>query len=240
MPSARLAWRASANSLVWASVSRAVRTPSRFDRDLYNGAILQGGPAFASETLIAYEAGYKTQASERFWFSLSAFYNDYDDLRTLEATSPAVYPLEVRNGMEGETYGLEGWGSLTLTDWWRLNAGFATLHKELRLKAGSADVFGVGFAGNDPDYSLSLRSLVDLSARARFDLSARYVDELPAPYVPSYTNIDIRLSYRLTDHLELALLGYNLIDDGRLEFINPSLPPRQNARSFFFSARWRQ
>jgi iron complex outermembrane receptor protein len=239
MPSARLAWRLSENALAWAAVSRAVRTPSRFDRDLINPGILDGGPDFVSERLIAYEVGYRAQPNERFWFSVSTYYNVYDDLRTVEATSPSVFPLQVRNGMHGDTYGLEAWGAYALTDWWRLNAGLSLLHKDLRLDPGSADIFGVDFAGNDPAVQATVRSLMDINRRTEFDVAVRYVGELPSPEVSSYIALDARLGFRLTDHLELSVAGYNLLDEGHIEFINPSLPPRESPRSFFISARWR-
>lgn len=239
MPSARLAWRVSANALIWAAVSRAVRTPSRVDRDLINPGLIEGGPDFVSETLIAYELGYRAQPSGRFWYSVSSFFNVYDELRTLEATTPIVYPLEIRNGMSGQTYGVEAWGSYALADWWRLNGGLSLLQKNLELDAGSADVFGVDFAGNDPEVQATMRSLMDFGARSQFDLAARYVGELPSPRVSAYFSVDARLGYRLTDHLELSVAAYNLLDDEHVEFINPSLPARENPRSFFISARWR-
>lgn len=240
MPSLRLAWRPDASSLVWAAASRAVRTPARFESDLINTGVLAGGPDFISETVIAYELGYRAQASERLWFSVSGYYNVYDDLRTLEATTPLVFPLEVRNGMSGETYGLEAWGSYSLADWWRINAGLNWQQKELDIDPGSADVFGVAFAGNDPELQLSMRSLMNLGERTELDITARYVSELPSPQVDEYVALDARIGFRLSDRLELSIAGANLLDDDdRVEFINPSLRPFEVSRSVFVSARWR-
>lgn len=239
LPNARLAWRPSDDTLLWASISRAVRTPSRFDRDLINTGILEGGPEFHSEEVVAYEAGYRGQPNEAFWFSISAFYNIYDDLRTVEVTNPFVFPLEIRNGMEGETYGVEAWGAFALSDWWRLNWGASWLEKDLALKHDSVDIFGVEFAGNDPRYQVTLRSLMDIGARTDLDVSMRAIDELTDPAVPGYVAVDARVNYQLTDNLDLAISGYNLFDDDHVEFINPSLPANSVLRSFSISARWR-
>jgi iron complex outermembrane receptor protein len=238
MPSARLAWRPSDDALLWLAVSRAVRTPARFDRDLSNPGVFAGGPNFVSEQLVAYELGYRAQVTSRLWLSLSSFYNVYDDLRTVEATGPLVFPLEVRNGMRGETYGLEAWGSYAVTEWWRLNGGVTLLQKDLELRPGSADVFGVNFAGNDPEAQASVRSLMDIGERTQLDLTLRYVDDLPSPSIPSYVTADARIGYRVNDHLELSITGYNLLDD-HVEFINPALPPQEVSSSVFISARWR-
>jgi iron complex outermembrane receptor protein len=112
LPNLRLSWRLPANQLVWAAVSRAVRTPSRLDRDLYTPALINGGPDFTSEDLIAYELGYRAQPTDRFWFSASAYYNVYDKLRTLEATTPAIYPLEIRKWHGGRDLRSGGVGRL--------------------------------------------------------------------------------------------------------------------------------
>ena len=86
-PSGRLQWNLDATQLLWAAVSRAVRTPSRYDHDLvvpsglvdapppfqFPSAYLQGNPDFKAETLIAYEAGYRaalTQAAHRLALAL--------------------------------------------------------------------------------------------------------------------------------------------------------------------------
>lgn len=153
MPDARLTWRASDTSVVWLSAARAVRTPSRFDTELFATNTFAGGAAFVSEDLPAFELGYRGQPLTDLSFSVSAYFNIYDDLRTVEATTPTVFPLMVKNVMDGNTYGAEAWATYAATDWWRLKAGANVLRKELHLKPGSRDFFGVRFAGNDPSSS---------------------------------------------------------------------------------------
>ena len=62
-PTARLRWILTPTQMVWGAVSRAVRMPSRVDRDLSQPSefpvILVGSDDFESETLIAYELGYR-------------------------------------------------------------------------------------------------------------------------------------------------------------------------------------
>ncbi|HET9389873.1 MAG TPA: TonB-dependent receptor, partial [Steroidobacteraceae bacterium] len=64
-PSLRLHWNFTASQTLWSAVSRAVRTPSRIDHDLAEPApstglvILEGNPDFRSETVVAYELGYR-------------------------------------------------------------------------------------------------------------------------------------------------------------------------------------
>ena len=91
-PSGRLAWRLSEQQILWSAISRAVRTPSRIDRELFlrvddPDLRIDGGPDFESEELLAYELGYRVQPFSRLGLSLAAYYNDYDDLRSRESQS---------------------------------------------------------------------------------------------------------------------------------------------------------
>jgi iron complex outermembrane receptor protein len=239
LPNARIAWQPSMDALFWAAVSRAVRTPSRFDRDLFNTGLVAGGPDFDSEELIAYEIGYRGQPLPQLSLSISGYYNVYDKLRSTEATTPFLFPFVVANKMEGEVYGVEAWGNLSLTDWWRISAGVATIHKDLRLKPGSRDVFGVGFAGNDPEYQFLFRSLMNISDDIELNVGVRGVDSLPSPAVPAYIAADVRIGWHVTNSLELWLAGYNLFDESHPEFASSSIGMRELERAVYAGIRWR-
>src|SRR2546421_5354431 len=64
-PSGRVNWRLSSSATASAAVSRALRSPSRIDRELFAPAqppyFLAGGPGFHSEEELAYELGYRHQ-----------------------------------------------------------------------------------------------------------------------------------------------------------------------------------
>lgn len=238
MPDARLMWSMSDRAAVWSSVSRAVRTPSRFDSELVNTGILTGSDAFRSETLVAWEAGFRAVPSPRLSFSVSAFYNDYDELRTVEASGPAVFPLVIRNGMRGTTHGLEVWGDFAIREWWRVSAGLSVFEKDLEIAPGSADLFGVSFAGNDPEHQWQVRTSIDLPSDLALDLWLRGVSALPNPAVPAYREADVRLGWTASDSLTLALVGQNLLHERHLEFVNPSIPANEVPRSLTLTARW--
>lgn len=237
MPDARLAWRATDTSVVWLSAARAVRTPSRFDTELFATNSFAGGPDFISEDLLAFELGYRGQPLTDVSFSISAYFNIYEDLRTVEATTPTVFPLMVKNGMEGNTYGVEAWGTYAATDWWRLKAGVNAIRKELHLKPGSRDFFGVRFAGNDPSFQFQAQSDMDLGQDVNFNVSLRSIDALASPRVPAYTEADAKITWRVVDSLQLSLAGMNLLHERHQEFINGSLPALAIPRSVYLSAR---
>jgi iron complex outermembrane receptor protein len=226
LPSARLAWRFLPDHLLWTAASRTVRAPSRIDRDFFfpaNGPpfLINGGPDFRSEVAHVYEVGYRGQPSPRLTYSATAFYTEYDHLRTLEI-DPSLTFLNFANEMEGRTSGVEMWGTWQAAASWRLSAGFTSLHKELRLKPGSDGLNGgVSAEGNDPDYTWHLRSTHNFSERWEFDAIARAVAELPLPAVPAYVAVDMRLGWKPRKDLELALVGRNLFDSAHAEFGSP-------------------
>lgn len=229
LPSARVAWQPAAGTLFWGAVARAVRTPSRIDRNLVFPGLLVGD-TFVSETLVAYEGGYRGRPSATTSLSVSLFYNRYDRLRTTQTTPVTVLPVMLSNGLKGSTYGVEIWGAAQLTPKWRVSAGLSTLHKDFRLKPGRIDLENGISLGSDPKYQAQLRSQVNIG-RFEFDVIARVVDDLPRPRVAAYFDADARLGWRMTSDLELYVAGGNLLqrrrdesnDDDRGQLISRSV-----------------
>jgi iron complex outermembrane receptor protein len=221
LPSLRLAWQVSERSLLWAAASRAIRAPSRVDRDFYQvlgpALIIRPGD-FQSEKLNAYELGYRGQPSRNSSLSISAFYNVYDDLRSFERAPSGGLPLTFENRLEGKTYGVEAWGSYEVSSWWRLSGGATWLHEDLRFQPGSGGDGGVQIAGNDPKYQAQVRSQMDLTNDVSLDLHLRRVGRLPAPVSPAYTELNGRLGWAVTDAVELSVSGFNLLHKHHAEF----------------------
>jgi iron complex outermembrane recepter protein len=249
LPNGRLSWKLSDNNLLWAAISRAVRAPSRLDRDLYENAgavtLLAGGD-FQPEKLTAYEVGYRTQPTSRSSVSVATFYNVYDDLRTAEFSPGGQLPLVFANRMEGRTYGVEIWGSYQLLSWWRLDAGTDWLHENLHTEPGSASqAIALALAGNDPSYQVSLRSSMLFASKGVFDLSVRQIGSLPKPASPAYTEVDARVAWSIVPSLELSLKGSNLIHPQHLEFGTTAAPLQlgstglETGRAWYLEVRWR-
>jgi iron complex outermembrane receptor protein len=223
-PSGRLTWAPTERQTIWAAISRAVRTPSRIDRHFHFPSPpvpagitnLAGGPDFDSEDLIAYELGYRVQPYSPLSFSIATFYNDYNDLRSLEPTGATTFVVE--NKLGGETYGVELSTTYQVNEWWRVRGGYTFLEKHLSPKPGSRDPNQGRGEGNDPEQQLLLRSSMNFPSHWGFDATVRYVDTLPAPHVPSYIGMDLRLGWSPIKDLELAVVGQNLLDNQHPEF----------------------
>jgi len=237
-PSLRLTWTPTTAQTVWAAVSRAVRAPSRIDRDLFApGAppfFLKGGRDFDSEVLHAFELGYKIEPRSDLTASVAAFYNSYEKLRSVEAGPPAF----LSNGLDGRASGAEVEVSYQPLHGWRLSAGYTFIDLELRLRPGSTDTTQVRQEGDSPRHSFFVRSWLDLPHELEFDLTARHIDDLPNQQVAEYTAVDMRIGWKATKNLELAVVGGNLLDSRHAEFGTPA-SRREIERSVYGQIRCR-
>jgi len=255
-PSARLLWSPKDTQTFWASVSRAVRTPSRVEDDViitqptpFGAATIYGDRNFESENLLAYELGYRTRPTEWFTFDVASFYNVYDHLRSIEFGPSDTQPpsagtfiaLHPENRIHGETWGVEVSSTAKLTDWWRLQPAYTFLQMHLEKDPGSTDTISVNDEHRSPQNQFSIRSSMDLPHDIEFDVIGRYVSALTAIQVPSYFTADVRLGWRINQHWEVAIVGQNLVDSRHSEF-QPSFigtPSQEIPRSVYGKITWR-
>jgi iron complex outermembrane receptor protein len=249
-PNARLSWMAASNQALWSAVSRAVRTPSLIDRDLSEGTppylvLLKGNPDFTSESVVAYELGYRTQINSQFAASVSSFYNQYDDVRSTNFTPDTVLPLYFQNALEGHTYGVEFSGNYRVTEDWTLHAGYTWLREHMRVKPGGYDLDDALNETADPKGQFSLRSSLNLPFRAELDADLRWVDALvindgPTPgIVPSYFELNTRLAWHASKQLEFSVAGQNLLHDHHPEYGFPGPARVEIERSVYAKVAWR-
>ncbi|HTB80694.1 MAG TPA: TonB-dependent receptor [Opitutaceae bacterium] len=257
-PNARLRFNLTPRQMLWAAVSRAVRTPSRIDRDLreptglpppFPQSVLNGGANFASETVIAYEVGYRAQLGSKTTTSISTFYNDYDHVRSTTPGRPGFpslgFPLVFQNNLEGKTYGAEVSASYQLFDWWRLRGSYDLLREHLSVKPGQVDFSNALNETADPEQQWSVRSSMDLPQNLSLDAGLRWVDVLHinngpnVGTVPSYFELDVRLGWNVTKRLELSVVGQNLLHDHHPEYGFPGPTQEEIQRSVYGKAVWR-
>jgi iron complex outermembrane receptor protein len=234
-PTARVLRRLGKRGSAWGAVSRAVRTPSRAEEDVrFNvSAFDPGGGLFVvsvfgnrdieAEALIAYEAGFRTQATDRLSLDVALFYNDYRDLVTGETGTPfpegshTVQPIRFDNLAEGHSYGVEIAATWRPVARWRLSGWYSYFHLTIRPDPSSTDAETE--EGVSPKHQAHLLSSLDLGARLSLDAMLRFVDELPALGVPHYLRADLRLTWRPRPGLEIGAGVQNLQDRSHPEFI---------------------
>jgi len=241
-PNLRLAWKLAPDQMVWTSIARATRAPSRIDRELFVPGtppfLLAGGPNFKSEVVNTLEAGYRGAVGARGTLSATVFVNDYSKLRSLQPATGAPVPVVLENRIEGHGYGFETWGDWLVTASGRLRAGYWWMNKKLHVEPGAApDPAGLRGAGNDPRYQAMLRLSLDPAPGWEFDTTLRRVGRLPDPRVPAYTGVDVRIGWQPHKRLELSVGGLNLLDRRHPEF-GTAPTGSEIQRSFYAKALW--
>lgn len=238
-PTVRLLWAPTAHRTLWTAVTRAVRTPSDTDENLQTTSLLSTNPLtfsqtsgndkFISETLLGYEAGYRSLMSQNFSIDVAAFYNYYDHLSSTEPGTPFVQsspqpthvidPFVRGNGLLGHTSGIEIAPDWKPTKWWRLKGSYSYLYMDLSRDSSSLDTTTVSSTeGSSPHHELMIQSLVNLPESLELNLTGRYISALPAQAVGSYGTADAGVGWHPSGHISFSIVGQNLLQPHHPEF----------------------
>ena len=253
---------------VWAAVSRAVRTPALTEEGLQlNEAVIPpgvpplnsplpvveaifGSRQFGSEDLLAYEVGYRVQATNSFSLDVAAFYNNYTNLRSAEPGAPilvgspvpsyVVLPFVASNKMSGGTYGIEPFAEWKILPRWKLMGSYSFLRMNIHKNADSLDPTPDLPNGESPRHQYYFRSSLDLPKNFEQDLMLRYVDKLPGLNIPSYYSLDLHVGWKPISQIQLSFGAQNLLNSQHLEFIPEFINtlPTQVRRTYFGSIAW--
>jgi iron complex outermembrane receptor protein len=267
-PNFRALGNISKTQSVWVAISRAVRTPALTEEGLrLNAAVvppgappfnsplpviesIYGSTQFQSEDLMAYEVGYRVQATSSFSADISAFYNDYTNLRTAEPGTPfvegspvptdVVVPFVALNKMSGGTYGIEPYFDWKAFSRWKLFGSYSFLDMKIHKNADSMDPTADLPNGENPEHQFYFRSALDLPWHIEQNLIVRHVTSLPSLNIPSYTSLDGGIHWKLLPNLQLSFDGENWLNFRHIEFIPDFIntQPTNVGRSFHGGITW--
>jgi iron complex outermembrane receptor protein len=259
-PSVRASWAPAPRHTLWFAVSRAVRVPTRLERDVAIDASdpagnpvfrLLGNRDFAAEELLAWEAGWRWQPRETLWFDLAVFQNDYDELVSLEIGTPfldgtgrTIIPVLNRNLGSGLTRGAE-----LLVEWqpaerWRFSASHSAIDLDLRSEGLDLNR-NVWLEGSTPRGMFALRSQysrgsLEIDAQFRRHTRIRRLSaDITGEGIDAYSSLDVRLGWQVSDEWRLSLVGQNLLDEEHVEFGTPAARGSL-ARAAHLRAEWRR
>lgn len=255
-PTLRGIWRLDDAHALWAAVSTAVRTPARVD--LHIDSVLAeipgtppmrvnlvGNPAAQVEHLHAYETGWRWRPTQQLGFDLALFQHEYHDLLQAMPAIPyfdagsmtVVQPYPYVNGLKIRTRGAE-----LAVDWRVMQhmriQGSASSVKMNRARAAQAIS---GPERSDAEHSLSTSVRIDVHPQAELDLAWRWVAQRPAWNIASYDSLNLRLAWRPTQHVELALAVDNLFDERHRESFDErgQVPGAVLGRTASARVKWR-
>lgn len=263
LPSARLTFTPDDFQTFWVSASRAIRSPSRSERDIHldfayipsNGYVppvlvaLNGSAAFHQEDLNAFEAGWRQRWGSAFSVDFAGYYNHYTQLRSVapseafQASPPLIIEnFTADNAGNARGYGVEGSANWRINPKWNVSATFTD---ERLMAAGEPfpEIFAPDFAL--PHEMASLRSAFNLAFDLQLSAAAYYVgplllSEYGEPDIAGYTRFDAQLTWWVRTDLELNLGVQNAFDRGHFEASAVSFfPQTEIPRNFFAQLQWR-
>jgi len=243
-PSARLLWTPNERNTLWTAWTRSVSTPPRsFDgiRIIFNSfpsMSNNGNRGLKAQDGESYEMGYRVKPCDSLFLDFSAFYTEYDDLYSKENLT--MFSWTWGNKLRGSTYGGELAAHWQVNERWKINSGYSFLKVDLRTKDGSADSASAPrIERSSPQNTLYLNSQLSLQDNLEFDASLYYVDNVSHHNIPSYTRLDVGLTWQVNDHVDLALVGQNLLDGVHPEFDGPAYIASEVQRGIFGKLTWR-
>lgn len=226
-PQVRAVWTPRHQHTFWASLSRAVRVPSRGESDLNMQMVVPnagpgGLPVFldvygshelGAEHLHAYEAGYRYETNS-FKFDLATYYNDYDQ-RITTRQSMAILPSGVlldynyMNAGSAQSHGAEVSAQWRPVERWTLAAAVT----ETR---GSPDALQA-----TPRHLFNVQSRFVATSKLQFETSLYHYGTVPlgriAEYptvplqaVPSFDRLDVGGTWQLSPQWMFGVWGRNL------------------------------
>lgn len=211
-PDFGVSWEMRPEHVLWGSIARAVRTPARIENDFVvvtpppASQTFRGNTNLESEELLAYQLGYRTLLAEDLLLNTAVFYHDYADIVVIEGAT-------FTNSGSADSYGAESSLRYHVKEWWEILGTYSYILPNLSTADEMVTPPEVSdFEGNTPSNQFYLRSSFDLGARWEMDAGLRYVDNLTRPAISDYTVADIRVAYRVSETLQLAVIGQNLFD----------------------------
>lgn len=243
-PTLRLSWQPHQQHRFWTALSRAVRTPSMVENDyqinvgnlapmttfnptaFVNRLFFEGNSAYESEEVKSVELGYRYANQGSFSLDAALFYNDYDDLRsintaqldttTLPAFSITRSPFD--NHSEGYNYGLELSANWLISDALKLRFNYAytaSRFDDEQTQNTDAPEQVVSMTAN-----WHLRHNLDLTATWRYVDTSESIDPVQTnnQQVDAYQGVDLALNWQLNEKVRLSAFARNLFYGSHTEY----------------------
>lgn len=220
-PNLRAVWTPTPHQTGWGALSRAVRTPSRAERDaevnlqtlppqtaanpspLPMLVHVQSNPALDSESVLSAELGYRTQLGQSASLDIAAFRSHYRGLRSGATTTDQPTPVSTgaapyllydtitANGLNAHSSGVEVALDWRVTPTWRLQGSY----NRLKLQASRI---------GDPSNDGAADTAEGNSPRYQFGISSS-LD------LPGQKQLDVRLK-RVGQRLSQGIPAYTELD----------------------------
>ena len=239
-PNIRLSWLANEQLTWWASISRAMRTPSQWEQEFtLNYTIREtslgttllkvvGNENFESEQLDAYEMGMRWMIMPELSVDIATFYNNYNNLRSYNVNSITdggsyyIVDLELNNNIKGHSKGVE-----LLTTWqvtrnsrFHFVYSFLDVNLEDTQETAFSDSLLSMMTERSPTHQASIWNSFNLSKSVELDSRLYYTSERTwdDDTIDAMVDADLRIGWQATKSLTLSIVGRNLLHANSQQF----------------------
>jgi iron complex outermembrane receptor protein len=247
-PTGRLLWTPTSRMATWVAVSRAIHTPSVFERGfgatlaaipleapLFGLVQITSNPNSRPESALSYEAGQRIQIHRQLSLDASAFYTVYQHLLGQQNTASyfvpesgtqlahVVIPILDSNVRHGTSEGIDLSATRSANSRWKLTGGYSWLRIHALAYPGVASSGEVTNGGTSPQHQYQVRSNLNLTRTLQLDTAAFFVSKLPGVQVPSHLRGDVRIGWRPMDRLELSVGVQDALTPQHVELLSSRL-----------------
>ncbi|MCK5099116.1 MAG: TonB-dependent receptor [Desulfobacteraceae bacterium] len=232
-PNIRFLFKPTKDQSVWFAVSRALRAPDfrdasqRIVQSYYpdgSGGFLtffdeyMGSP-LKDEKLIAYEAGYRTQMFENVTSEIAVFYNDYENVITNNVIGMAApFHWIIVNSYENK---LSAYGTEISVIWepvaaWTLKGSYSYLVNDY-------DFISLGGPTINSRSTISrLQIQSHIKATENIGINTQVFWNTSSEFFETkilrHLRVDLGMTYKISNTVEISVNVQNLLDSGYLEF----------------------
>jgi iron complex outermembrane receptor protein len=214
-PNVRVLWAPTPVHSVWTAASRAVRAPSRYevhqvsieDVEEQDGDVVYSlfvpPAAFRSETVTAYEAGYRFVPTRRLSLDVSSFYNVYDHLQTVETGTQQrsalpiaglMTPLGRTNAGSGRVSGAEVLAYWTISGALQVSGSYTALHMRMDRTGLPHNEHGDRVEDQYAANMFFVRAYANLPYAVELNSDLRFVGRVRGEGVPAYFEGSVHVS----------------------------------------------
>jgi iron complex outermembrane receptor protein len=246
-PSARAVWKGFPRQRLWASTSRALRTPSLQDRGIrvevppttfVSGLPLAitavGNPLAQPEHVVDVEAGYRLEIGSSAAIDVTAFAARYNHLVTAEPGLPVIrfvptpqisVTSQFGNLPSATTRGVEVSAQWAPTRVWRLDASLTLFDFTPRVSPASLDASAATDDGDAPRSQWQIRSTLSPGRRSTIHVALFHVGRLAQLQVAPFTRLDATAEWRFSSRVSAVVTGQSLLHAAHSEFATSTLEP---------------
>ncbi len=245
-PSIRSIWNWGDHTF-WVSFSRALRTPSRTERDSSirffdpgssKAVELTSTKQLKTEQMLSYEGGYRWQVNPRLNIDVSGYYHDYKRLIGFDLVSGNVSSVVIETAYRGKA---TIWGFEIAVDWRPVDRLIIRSHYSYIDDHSIKKMMSSSNQQTVPHHQILISAGWDITSQVQLNLTGHFVDEISDQQISAYYGLDANLIWQPVKNLELSFVGQNLLDSEHAEFNEKTVEtqPTEVKRSIYGKLSWR-